>query len=148
MDTACRREAVLAPEDETAIIKEIEAFLAAQAMDEEAHLVGPHGELLHLPDSVYTLLKRAVHELALGNAVTIVPIQAELTTQQAADLLNVSRPFLIKLLETGQIPYHMVGTHRRVTYRDLIAYRERRDEVRRKVLRDIAREAQELGIYE
>ncbi len=148
MDATCRREAVLPPENETTDIKEIEAFLVAQATDEQAHLVGPHGERLLLPDSVYTLLKRAVHELARGNAVTIVPIQAELTTQQAADLLNVSRPFLIKLLEAGQMPYHMVGTHRRVTYRDLIAYRDRRDQVRREALRDMAREAQEMGTCE
>ena len=101
-----------------------------------------------MPPSVYALLTRVVHELARGNAVTVVPIHAELTTQQAADLLNVSRPFLVKLLEAREIPFHRAGTHRRIRLDDLMAYRERRSRGRRTALAEMAREAQEMGLYE
>ena len=88
-----------------------------------------------------------VHDLARGRAVTILPIEAELTTQQAADLLNVSRPFLIKRLESGDIPFHAVGTHRRIYLRDLLDYRKQRSEKRREYFKRASKEAQEMGIY-
>jgi excisionase family DNA binding protein len=120
----------------------------ARAAAPSIRLTGPEGEELCLPASVYTLLARVVHELARGNAVRVVPVSAELTTQQAADLLNVSRPFLVKLLESGEIPFHHVGTHRRVRFDDVMAYRHRRSRARRAALAEMAREAQEMGLYE
>jgi excisionase family DNA binding protein len=84
--------------------------------------------------------------MARGNAVTLIPVNAELTTQQAADILNVSRPFLIKLIEDGQIPYRKVGTHRRIRFEDLMVYKRDIDNKRRDVLADLVSEAQELNM--
>ncbi|MBI2941118.1 MAG: helix-turn-helix domain-containing protein [Chloroflexi bacterium] len=143
---ALDRDAVLAPDEETPAIRELDTLLADPDQPETV-VVGPAGKRVRLPESVRKLLARAVHELARGNAVSIVPTQAELTTQQAAELLNVSRPFLIKLLEAGEIPCHYVGSHRRVRFGDLMAYRQRRSQSRRQALMEMAREAQEMGLY-
>ncbi len=77
-----------------------------------------------IPTSVLRLLLEVLAEIGQGNAVSVTPIQAELTTQQAADLLNVSRPFLVQLLEKGEMPFHKIGTHRRVRYEDVRRYKK------------------------
>ena len=84
--------------------------------------------------------------MAAGNAVAITPLHPELTTQQAADFLNVSRPFLVGLLEEGKLPFRKVGTHRRILYNDLMAYKQQEDQARRRVLNELAKQAQELGL--
>lgn len=99
-----------------------------------------------IPHTAYTLLLEILGHLANGAAVTIVPITAELTTQQAADLLNVSRPHLIGLLESGAIPYHKVGTHRRIRAEDLFAYQKYQRARSRDALRELARLSQELEL--
>lgn len=104
------------------------------------------GTDLLLPKSVTALLVAIMTEMAKGNAVTLTPIHAELTTQEAANLLGVSRPFLIKLLDEGNLPFHRVGTHRRVRFTDLEAYRKRRESERRTALAKLAAQAQELGM--
>lgn len=99
-----------------------------------------------IPTSALRLLLDVLTEIGQGNAVSIIPIHAELTTQEAADVLNVSRPFLVQLLEKGDISFHKIGTHRRVRYQDVITYKNRIDAERRKVLDELAAEAQELGM--
>ena len=79
-------------------------------------------------------------------AATVIPIHAALTTQEAADVLNVSRPFLVQLLEKGDMPLHKIGTHHRVRYQDVIAYKKRIDADRRKALDELAAQGQELGM--
>jgi excisionase family DNA binding protein len=104
------------------------------------------GEPLVLPAAVVRLLGEILTELAKGNAVTLMPHHAELTTQEAADLLNVSRPFLVSLLVNGQLPFHKVGTHRRVRFSDLMIYKRRRDAESEEALRELAALSQELKL--
>lgn len=100
------------------------------------------GQELVLPRAATRLIAHLLTEIAQGNAVTIIPIHANLTTQEAADYLNVSRPFLIRLLETGKIDYHKIGTHRRVRFLDLVKYKETTEKRRREIMEDLAAQAQ------
>lgn len=104
------------------------------------------GTDLQLPKSVTPLLVKILTEMAEGNAVTLIPLHAELTTQEAANLLNISRPHLNKLLEAGVLAHHKVGTHRRVRFQDLEAFRAQRERERDESLSELARQAQEEGM--
>ena len=99
-----------------------------------------------VPVSVIHILVDILNQMAQGNAVSLVPVHAELTTQQAADLLNVSRPYLVKQLEAGEVPFHKLGRHRRVRFTDLMAYKERVDSACREAAYALTAEAQELGL--
>ena len=99
-----------------------------------------------LPTQAFDLLMRILAHLANGHAVTIMPVHAEITTQQAADMLNVSRPYLIKLLDEGKLPFRKVGTHRRVPLRELLEFKRQDDEERKAVADDLTAEAQRLGL--
>ena len=107
---------------------------------------GGKGETVTVPASALRLFVHLLTEMAQGNAVTLIPTHAELTTQQAADLLNVSRPYLVKLLDEGKIPCRTVGKYRRVRFDDLMAYKVKDDEARAKILDQLTVDAQELGM--
>ncbi|WP_226476596.1 helix-turn-helix domain-containing protein [Pseudomonas sp. MWU16-30323] len=104
----------------------------------------PH--TLVLPTSALRLLVDILGELAIGNAVKVVPVHAELTSQEAADLLNVSRPHLVKMLEEGAIPFTKTGRHRRIRFSDLMAFKQRREDKSQEAMDALALQAQELGM--
>jgi len=109
-------------------------------------LDAPKGETLRIPAPAVRMLVRILEEMARGNAVTLIPVQAEVTTQEAADMLNISRPSLIQLLNEGKIKYRKVGTHRRVRFESLMAYKRAADTERRAALAELAAYDQEIGI--
>lgn len=146
--SVAEREPIVADETEHLALDEIERVLVQPTPDRRALIVGPDGTQTELPVSLYAVLVRAAHELRRGRGISILPVGMELTTQQAADLVNVSRPFLIRLLEAGQIPYHMIGTHRRIRLDDLLAYRRRRSQERRAMLAGMTTDAQALDLYD
>src|SRR5919199_4100285 len=119
---AVEPELINITESEQAVLREIEQFIehGANAGSVPLKLVGPDGSAVTLPTVVVHLLSSAVHRLAQGQAATLVAIDKELTTQQAADLLNISRPYLVKLLEQGEIRYSKTGTHRCIRLPDLM----------------------------
>ncbi len=113
-----------------------------------AKLIGPDGKTQNLPVSLCEFLVKLIADLCEGQSVAIVQKDAQLTTVEGARTLGVSRQFLIKLLERGDIPHHMVGTHRRIYVRDLLAYKAKRDSNRRKILDDLTRAETEDGLYD
>ena len=114
----------------------------------EAKLVGPDGKTQLLPTNLYSFLCQVLGDLKAGKSITILQSNAELTTIEAAKLLAISRQFLVQLLEKNEIPYHMVGTHRRLYARDVLAFKGRRDSARRKTLDDLARTEFQQGTYD
>lgn len=105
-------------------------------------------DVVTIPREVAGLIAEILAQLAAGRVVAAYPMHAELTTQQAADFLNVSRPHLVKLVDEGVIPYHKVGTHRRIYFKDVLAYRARQEEESRAALDELIRVSEELGLYE
>jgi excisionase family DNA binding protein len=113
----------------------------------QVRIVGdPSRETMTLPAPAVRLLLRGLEELANGNAVTLIPVRAELTTQEAADMLDISRPSLIQLLDEGKIEYRRVGTHRRVRFDSLMRHKREAEAARRAALAELAAYDQELAI--
>lgn len=144
---ALMEQPVLAGEDEGSRVEALHVALElVPPMPTPARLIAPGGTQLEIPPSVHQVLTRVVHELAQGNAVAVMPVHAQLTTQQAADLLGVSRPYLVDLLEHGAIPFARPGKHRRLMLADLIEYKRQHELVRREALDEANAEAERLGL--
>jgi excisionase family DNA binding protein len=145
MSALLKRSDVVVPTAEDTQLATSSSRVLAQFPDGilEVHV---DGQRLVLPKAAVRLLSLLLTEMSAGNAVTIIPIHAELTTQEAADFLNVSRPFLVSLIEKGEIEHRMVGTHRRVKFSHLEAYKRRKDEERERAMQELAAQAQELGM--
>ena len=120
----------------------------AKLREAEAKLIGPDGRAEFLPNNLFSFLLRLLADLRAGQSVTILQNRHELTTVEASKVLGFSRQFLIQLLEKGEIPFQMVGTHRRLYVRDVLAYKVKRDTARRKTLDDMARREFEKGDYD
>jgi excisionase family DNA binding protein len=134
---------IFASEEEASAIQQLDQRLAPDQMK----LVAANGEEILIPHAAYEVLRQGIHLLASGQAISMVPHSHALTTQEAAALLNVSRPFLIKLLEQGIIPYYKVGSHRRIRFQELMAYKKLRDAQCSEALDELAQMTQEAGFY-
>lgn len=110
-------------------------------------LVDADGQAVDVPRELIELLKNIVEHLRSGQGVSVSALDAELTTTEAADLLNVSRPHLIKQLEAGALGYRMVGTHRRIRLLDVIAFRDRQAAEADDALAELTRQAEDFGLY-
>lgn len=107
---------------------------------------GEVGERIVLPRAAVRLLAEILTQMAQGNAITLIPVHAELTTQQAADLLNVSRPFLVKLLEQDRLPFRKVGKHRRIRFSDVLRVKQQHEAQRAEALQRLVDEGQDLNL--
>lgn len=110
-------------------------------------LVLPNGDEVELPEEAAALLRSLFAALAEGEAVSVVPHHRELTTQEAADMLNISRQGLVNLLEAKKLPFHRNNKHRRIRAADLLRYKQQRDKERAEALRDLTRLSEEMGDY-
>lgn len=138
------REVAAAVESQRALA----AFLSTQFETQRIQIFDAKNEAhqVELPTSALRLLVDVLSELAEGNAVKVVPIHAELTTQEAADMLNVSRPHLVKLLESGALAFHKTGRHRRIRFADLMAFKTEQDRASAQAMEALAKQAQELQL--
>jgi excisionase family DNA binding protein len=150
MPTAALDQAVLPGEKEiNAAVessRQLAAFISTKCETQRIELVDDAQQraVLELPTFALRLLGEILSELALGNAVKVVPIHAELTTQEGAEMLNISRPHLIKLLDEGVMPHTKTGRHRRIKFADLMAYKQQRERASYAAMDELAAQAQEL----
>jgi excisionase family DNA binding protein len=149
-DPSRRSSPISAPPEQREEIAELLRLLddAAQRLPGGVRIVGSDGRELPIPDSMLAPLARMAELLARGDALSVLPVEQELTTQQAADLLNVSRQYLVRLLDQGTIPCIRTGTHRRIRSEDLLAYKRQRDQDRAATLDELTELSQSAGGYD
>jgi len=143
-----RSDTVVPSEEDSRVAAESSRVLAqstSSASDKELRVQLDDGQQIVLPKAAARLLSHLLTEMGRGNAVTLIPIHAELTTQEAANVLNVSRPYLIRLLEEDKkIKFHRIGSHRRVKFSDLKRYKDQIEDERKAAMEELAAQAQEL----
>jgi len=144
MESTIERDSVVPEQDDLQTYQRMEEYLRR----ENASLTGPEGEVTPIPLALYRFMRTATHLLASNHVVLITAINRELTTQQAALYLGVSRPTLVKLLEDGAIPYTRPNRHRRITFADLKAYRDSVLRSHRDTARELTQMSEEMGGYE
>jgi excisionase family DNA binding protein len=146
MAMTLRERTVLPPDDRSELTR-----LARDLTDDRrprARLIGPDCSKIDVPEELYGVLRDVVAALSQGLAISIAPHNTMLTTQEAADLLSISRPTLVRLLSEGEIPFSMRGRHRRVLLRDVLDYQERTRQEREQVLDQMAVDAEETDLYD
>ncbi len=146
MSSAALYEPIVPSTDDSRIAKRSSETLSRYVSHNLSVRVGASNDEIELPENAVRLLVDILSNMAEGNAVTLIPVHAELTTKQAADVIGVSRPFLIRLLEEGVIPHRKVGTHRRILFEDVQAYRKRVTKERENALNQLVEEAQHLDM--
>lgn len=146
MTSTLQERTVLPPEDGSDLARFANLVASIRARG-KARLIGPDGSQIDIPDELYGVLREVMTALSHGLAISIAPHNTLLTTQEAADLLNVSRPTLVRLLTDGEIPYSMRGRHRRVTLRDVLDYRDRTRSERRQTLDQMTADAEVDDLY-
>ena len=139
-------ELIFATEKEVESIQHLDSILNSAISP--AKLVGTDGKEISIPDAVYSVMRQAIHIMASGQAVSLVPLDCQLTLQQAADILNVSSSFLLKLLEQEKIPHIKAGSHQRIQFKDLMMYKQQRGLERRQSLQELTQLSQDEGFYE
>src|SRR5260370_6160565 len=137
---------IVCPPENLSVLLDLVSFLKHHS--EPGFLLGSDGERARLPEEVYRVLMRVVAAMHDGTAINVIPQARRLTTQEAADILGVSRRTLVKLLEQGKIPYEQPGRHRRILLSDLLNYRQQRRAERRATLDRLTEDASEAGLYE
>ena len=141
-----RDETIVPDEADTKVAAESSRILAAAQPQGELRVTLDNGKEILLPKAASKLLSHVLLEMSNGNAVTLVPVHAEFTTQEAADYLNVARPYFVKLLEAGKLPFAKIGTHRRIRFEHLKRYKEEQQQRSAAAQRKLAAISQELGL--
>lgn len=152
-DIVRRMTPIAAPQAQRSEVVALSKALADQRSNRprgrsRCRLVSHNGKSVAVPTAVIRLLERVVEVLARGDSITVVPVDREVTSQTAADLLNVSRQYLVRLLDAGEIPYRMTGAHRRIRVEDVVLFKRKRDKDRRAGLRKLSQLTQEFDGYD
>lgn len=138
------QETVIPEQEDVQTFEKIEEILKRY----QAQLIGPEGQVTPIPPKMYHLMVRFAHLLATNKVVLLTPMDKDLTTQEAALYLGISRPTLVKLLAEGEIPFTQPGKHRRIQFENIKAYRDTRLAKRKKVLGDLTQMSEEMGGYD
>lgn len=133
--------------EEIETIKQLKKLIS-KAENKELQISTSNGESIALPNSVTDIFRTVINVIAQGKGISLIPVAEEVTTTQGAEILNISRPYLMRLIENGEIPYHQVGTHKRINLQDLLEYKKIRDTKRKKGLQKLTELSQELGLYD
>lgn len=144
-------ETIAPSKKDTSLAEQSSRILASHVRSNQSDIQilidkGQKQEAVTLPATALRLLVDILVQMAEGNAVSVIPIRSELTTQEAAELLNVSRPHMVKLLENGEIPYRKVGSHRRIFAKDILSYKNDIDKTRLQALAELTEQAQNLKL--